>query len=536
MAAPIFNTIDFSKQIADNNRKTNSANLAGLQAFSNNYLAGRQQNINQARQLLSDFDAIMNEVDDSQKENMSEEIADVQKSLASNIYKRKGINGVNLKLGDLNSNDFNYARKMRELKNLAVNSKLLKEKVDKIEAFAKTDQYILTTKDKVNMFAELATFSSGSKALKQTPKEFDNQLSDIYENYRDGISEAVDLTLARVSPSTTSRTFLDTSNNLIEESSQFYDKIASLDNGEVIIDEQAIDEFAKAALKNKIIMTPNVEDFKEGLRQRAINSVSTKQSIRTDSYSLDYKKALTDRATMSNKTTKNALNNPFSPDNIAKKAIEISKGGPLAQSLLSEIPYAGEVNKAVIIKDRQEHFDYMRARDTGQTVISRDDGKEINLYPEIPDTKVSFVMPVEGSDKPVEVFEQVDKLTKEQLDYFLTLKRSDFKVGNNKKTPNENSEKPLYLYIEDMLRAKLHYDKMWFDNNKNVRELPNGGKVYDPVILSDPKDRNSFPNYVPANDPKKIESYLRQLDKNSQGAINNAQINYEVPDTDLSTY
>ena len=33
MAAPIFNTIDFSRQIAENNRKTNSANLAGLQAL-----------------------------------------------------------------------------------------------------------------------------------------------------------------------------------------------------------------------------------------------------------------------------------------------------------------------------------------------------------------------------------------------------------------------------------------------------------------------------------------------------------------------
>tara|TARA_B110000037_G_C17100742_1_gene497859 strand:+ start:287 stop:1867 length:1581 start_codon:yes stop_codon:yes gene_type:complete len=521
MAAPIFNTIDFSKQIADNNRKTNSANLAGLQAFSNNYLAGRQQNINQARQLLSDFDAIMNEVDDSQKENMSEEIADVQKSLASNIYKRKGINGVNLKLGDLNSNDFNYARKMRELKNLAVNSKLLKEKVDKIEAFAKTDQYILTTKDKVNMFAELATFSSGSKALKQTPKEFDNQLSDIYENYRDGISEAVDLTLARVSPSTTSRTFLDTSNNLIEESSQFYDKIASLDNGEVIIDEQAIDEFAKAALKNKIIMTPNVEDFKEGLRQRAINSVSTKQSIRTDSYSLDYKKALTERATMSNKATKNALNTPFSPDNIAKTAVLISNGGPVAESLLSEIQYAGEVNKAVIIKDRQAHFEYMRERDTGQTIISRDDGQEINLYPEVPDTKVAFMMPVEGEDMRKQVFKPVNELDPKELEYFLSLKSTEFRVGDSKDKINDQ-DTLLDNYLSEIARAKLHYDKMWFENNK--------GK--GPVILSDPKDGNSFPNYVPANDPKKIESYLRQLDKNSQGAINNAQINYQTDPND----
>ena len=163
----------------------------------------------------------------------------------------------------------------------------------------------------------------------------------------------------------------------------------------------------------------------------------------------------------------------------------------------------------------------MRERDTCQTIISRDDGQEINLYPDIPYTKVAFMMPVEGEDMRKQVFKPVNELDPKELEYFLSLKSTEFRVGDSKDKINDQ-DTLLDNYLSEIARAKLHYDKMWFDNNK--------GK--GPVILSDPKDRNSFPNYVPANDPKKIESYLRQLDKNSQGAINNAQINYQTDPND----
>ena len=96
MAEPIFKTIDFSKHITENNRKTDATNLAGLQNFSNTFLSGRQDNINQARQLMSDFEAVINEVDDIHKEGVSEKIQATQAKLANNIYKKKGKNGAKL--------------------------------------------------------------------------------------------------------------------------------------------------------------------------------------------------------------------------------------------------------------------------------------------------------------------------------------------------------------------------------------------------------------------------------------------------------
>ena len=82
MAAPIFNTIDFSEQIADTTGRADRANLAAFQNLSNTFLTGRQQNINQARQLMSDFEAVINEVDDIQKESVSERIQEAQAKLA----------------------------------------------------------------------------------------------------------------------------------------------------------------------------------------------------------------------------------------------------------------------------------------------------------------------------------------------------------------------------------------------------------------------------------------------------------------------
>ena len=62
MATPIFNTIDFSKEIAETRGRADRANLAAFQNLSNTFLTGRQQNINQARQLMSDFEAVTRRV------------------------------------------------------------------------------------------------------------------------------------------------------------------------------------------------------------------------------------------------------------------------------------------------------------------------------------------------------------------------------------------------------------------------------------------------------------------------------------------
>ena len=102
MAEPIFKTIDYSNQIASNNKAASDSMVKGIQNISNTFLAGRQQSINQARQLMADYDAVINEVDDMHKENVSGQIAKTQQQLANNIYKKKGKNGVRLQLGDMN--------------------------------------------------------------------------------------------------------------------------------------------------------------------------------------------------------------------------------------------------------------------------------------------------------------------------------------------------------------------------------------------------------------------------------------------------
>ena len=89
MAEPIFKTIDYSNQIANNNKATSDSMVKGIQNISNTYLVGRQNNINQARQLMSDFDAVINEVDDMHKENVSGQIAKLNNNLLITSTRRK---------------------------------------------------------------------------------------------------------------------------------------------------------------------------------------------------------------------------------------------------------------------------------------------------------------------------------------------------------------------------------------------------------------------------------------------------------------
>jgi hypothetical protein len=175
MAEPIFKTIDYSNQIANNNKAASDSMVKGIQNISNTYLAGRQNNINQARQLMSDFDAVINEVDDMHKENVSGQIAKTQQQLANNIYKKKGKNGVRLQLGDMNSKDFNYARDMRKLKNMATNSRLVKQQLTDVKNNIKTDKYILSNADRANAAADVSTYLSSSEALSQSPEELNDQ-------------------------------------------------------------------------------------------------------------------------------------------------------------------------------------------------------------------------------------------------------------------------------------------------------------------------------------------------------------------------
>lgn len=225
MAEPIFKTIDFSKQIAENNRKTDATNLAGLQNFSNAFLTGRQENINQARQLMSDFSAVIDEVDDIHKEGVSEKIQATQAKLANNIYKKKGKNGVRLNLGDLNSSDFNYAREMRSLKNMATNSRLVKQQLTDVKNNIKTDQYILSNADRANAAADVSTYLSSSEALNQSPEELNDQIRAIYRKHRDNVGEAVDIHISDLKKTSAMSVGLDDGGNLITTQTAFYESL-----------------------------------------------------------------------------------------------------------------------------------------------------------------------------------------------------------------------------------------------------------------------------------------------------------------------
>ena len=124
MIAKAFKTIDLSEQVARQNRESNQANVDGIKNFAESFVTNRQGSINEARQLMSDYDAVINEVDDMHKENVANEIATAQSELAKNIYKSKW-NGTRLNLKELNSDGFNYARDMRKLKNLELVARFL---------------------------------------------------------------------------------------------------------------------------------------------------------------------------------------------------------------------------------------------------------------------------------------------------------------------------------------------------------------------------------------------------------------------------
>jgi hypothetical protein len=304
MAEPIFKTIDYSNQIANNNKAASDSMVKGIQNISNTFLAGRQQSIDQARQLMADYDAVINEVDDMHKETVSGEIAKTQQQLASNIYKKKGKNGVRLQLGDMNSEDFNYARDMRKLKNLAANSRMSRENLDSARDYAKTHKYFENSQQRTAFLAEVATFYSDPKTLNASPKQVQEDYKNLVLEHTDVASEAKDIILSDMTKNSESsfsikdgdeyKTTVTSYGDLFKDGK--IDDATIREHAQLYIDRTGIDQTNLEAIENKLRSSAmaTIEDrsrTEEELRrsQQSINAAdAAAKEKKEDSEKIEY--------------------------------------------------------------------------------------------------------------------------------------------------------------------------------------------------------------------------------------------------------
>ena len=379
MAEPIFKTIDFSKQITENNRKTDATNLAGLQNFSNTFLSGRQDNINQARQLMSDFEAVINEVDDIHKEGVSEKIQATQAKLANNIYKKKGKNGVRLNLGDLNSNDFNYAREMRSLKNMATNSRLVKQQLTDVKNNIKTDKYILSNADRASAAADVSTYLSSSEALNQSPEELNDQVRAIYRKHRDNVGEGVDLFVRDQIRTNSSSLGLDADGNQILTSTAYFESLSKYnpETKQYEVDMDKIDAVAENYADQGNIIQSEKQEYKQRLAERA--QLVRTQKVQDTAIDLKRKDAALKSADVRDDYTKantaliyKKLNDIDETADYEKQLTEaenavineIQKGAqgdsPIPQAFFESLNLTGK--NAFYVRNEQEYVDFVLSK------------------------------------------------------------------------------------------------------------------------------------------------------------------------------
>ena len=519
MAEPIFKTIDYSNQIASNNKAASDSMVKGIQNISNTFLAGRQQSINQARQLMADYDAVINEVDDMHKENVSVQIAKTQQQLANNIYKKKGKNGVRLQLGDMNSEDFNYARDMRKLKNLAANSRMSRENLDSARDYAKNHKYFENSQQRTEYLAEVATFYSDPKTLNASPKQVQESDRDLRLQYTDVASEAKDIILSDMNKNQASSYANDASGDEFRTTVTSYGDLFKDGN----IDETKIDEHTQLYINRTGIDQTNFE----AIKAKFLSSATSTQTQRSRT---EEQMQIKDLQLKSIKDEEKRLNDdPFGPDNITKTAqFMATASDEKVVALLNKIKNDNnDINVSQKMNTSSDHYKFMREKDRATEIISLDDNKPLS-YVDPPETTVSFSMPVKGTESPYEegypvdpVKKKVSDLTEDELEYFLGLKYEDYKVSSTTR-PNEQPAKTAFKsnnfnelldYLESETRSRLHYQKVWERNN------PSG----NPILYFQTKDDNEVPAYVPANSPDEIQSYLRNFNATGRGAINNAQ-------------
>ena len=180
--------INFTDQISKNAEESTD----GLKSFGDSLVERKNIQINQSRKLMSDLDAVISEVEDMHKESVGLKIDEVKDKLANNIYKKKGKNGVKLSLKDVNSDDFNYARQMRGLKNIATNSRLSKEMLLEFQQKLPNDKYFKSENDRTAAAAAFVDKLSNLDNLDQSQGQLRQMLNDEYRKYRDNGQEYID--------------------------------------------------------------------------------------------------------------------------------------------------------------------------------------------------------------------------------------------------------------------------------------------------------------------------------------------------------
>ena len=337
---PKFKVINFTDQISKNAEESTD----GLKSFGDSLVERKNIQINQSRKLMSDLDAVISEVEDMHKESVGLKIDEVKDKLANNIYKKKGKNGVKLSLKDVNSDDFNYARQMRGLKNIATNSRLSKEMLLEFQQKLPNDKYFKSENDRTAAAAAFVDKLSNLDNLDQSQGQLRQMLNDEYRKYRDNGQEYIDKYIEDQPLDTSTSTSKDAQGNLMQRTSTFIESLILKDadgnimrdkeTGQVLHDEDQIKKIAQNALIPKTDFNGNViptgltqQDIpviEEELRNKAIQSkekvLSTKGQLYSQYLANQNSKSLT-------KSRDESTNNP--PPSAAQKKEEMLSNNQL---------------------------------------------------------------------------------------------------------------------------------------------------------------------------------------------------------------
>lgn len=344
---PKFKVINFTDQISKNAEESTD----GLKSFGDSLVERKNIQINQSRKLMSDLDAVISEVEDMHKESVGLKIGEVKDKLANNIYKKKGKNGVKLSLKDVNSDDFNYARQMRGLKNIATNSRLSKEMLLEFQQKLPNDKYFKSENDRTAAAAAFVDKLSNLDNLDQSQGQLRQMLNDEYRKYRDNGQEYIDKYIEDQPLDTSTSTSKDAQGNLMQRTSTFIESLILKDadgnimrdkeTGQVLHDEDQIKKIAQNALIPKTDFNGNViptgltqQDIpviEEELRNKAIQSkekvLSTKGQLYSQYLADQNSKSLT-------KSRDESTNNP--PPSAAKQKEEVLSDVQLVADYMRE--------------------------------------------------------------------------------------------------------------------------------------------------------------------------------------------------------
>ena len=535
MAEPIFKTIDYSNQIASNNKAASDSMVKGIQNISNTFLAGRQQSINQARQLMADYDAVINEVDDMHKETVSGEIAKTQQQLASNIYKKKGKNGVRLQLGDMNSEDFNYARDMRKLKNLAANSRMSRENLDSARDYAKTHKYFENSQQRTAFLAEVATFYSDPKTLNASPKQVQEDYKNLVLEHTDVASEAKDIILSDMTKNSES-------SFSIKDGDEYKTTVTSY--GDLFkdgrIDDATIREHAQLYIDRTGIDQTNLEAIENKLRSSAMATIEdrsrTEEELRRSQQSIN----AADAAAKEKKEDSEKIE--FTNDNIVEFSSQMaSSDREVADKAVRRFNASSQVKKSIIFSNQSEYTQAMIETDRDALkrgeVTSREDGEALTsplIFEEgtVGNNSVPLKMitkPIIGDDEEAEA----KRIEKNNNNIIIQSLREKYKVEGNQIDFSKMNLEDRILYSR-LGQAEDYDDEVsaWIENYKRVEKYyadrwPSDLSPDSEVMFTRFKDDKLPPTLHDRFDEGMNQTQIRNLNNNSTGAIED-QVNPTV--------